>query len=80
MSKRCDSEVAKAVAAEREACARLMCILCRHGVPLHGDYHVISEITDEAREIIIEKTRKLNPPLAIECHAKPIRTRVATNG
>ena len=80
MSKRCEGEVARAVLAEREECARLMCILCRHGIPLHGDYHVISEITEperteEAGLVVPAKTHKLEPPTAMECHGKPIRDR-----
>ncbi len=76
MTKRCENEVQRAILAEREACARLMCVLCRHEIPLHGDFHIIDRITDGPKEgepIPIE--RQINPPVAMACHGKVIRDR-----
>lgn len=76
MTKRCENEVLRGVLAEREACAKLMCVLCRHGIPLHGDFHIIDKLVDAPKEgELIPVERVINPPVAMACHAKPIRDR-----
>lgn len=66
MSERCASEVTKALAAQRSEFSKIICILCKYGVPLHGEYHVIDEITDDPM-FGPQKPKAVAPAVALKC-------------